>query len=123
MLLTSESLGAGLELGQTLLSTNTARPVVAGLADLVLVVGLDGRNELGELGLVLRLDLTESENGGGLAADNGTETGLALDDHVRNTHLAAEGGKEDDELDGVNVIGDDDKVGLLLLNETDNVLY
>jgi hypothetical protein len=61
-------------------------------------------------------------DGGGLAADNGTETGLALDDDVGDAHLAAEGGEEDDELNGVNVVGDDDEVGLLLLDETDDVL-
>jgi hypothetical protein len=105
-----------------LLATVSTSPVVAGLADLVLVVGLDGRHELGELGLVLRLDLTECENSRGLATDDGAETGLALDNDVRDTHLAAESGQEDDELDGVDVVSDDDEVGLLLLDEGNNVL-
>ena len=51
-----------------------------------------------------------------------TETGLALDDGVGDTHLAAEGGKEDNELDGVNIVGDEDESGLLGLNEGDNVV-
>lgn len=62
-------------------------------------------------------------DGRGLASDDGTETSLALDDGVRDTHLAAESGKEDDELNRVNIIGDDDEVGLLLLNEGNDVLY
>ena len=51
-----------------------------------------------------------------------TETGLALDDGVGDTHLAAEGGKEDDELNGVDIVGDEDESGLLGLNEGDNVV-
>lgn len=54
--------------------------------------------------------------------DNGTETSLALDDGVRDTHLAAESGQEDNQLNGVNVVGDEDKRSLLVLNETDNVV-
>lgn len=54
--------------------------------------------------------------------DNGTETGLALDDGVGNTHLAAESGKEDNQLNGVNVVSDEDKRSLLVLNEADDVV-
>lgn len=54
--------------------------------------------------------------------DNGTETSLALDDGVRDTHLAAESGQEDNQLNGVNVVGDEDKRSLLVLNETNNVV-
>lgn len=48
--------------------------------------------------------------------DDGTETSLTLDDNVGNTHLAAEGREEDDELDGVDVVGNQDKGGLLVLD-------
>lgn len=54
--------------------------------------------------------------------DNSSQTGLALDDGVRDTHLAAEGREEDDELNGVDVVGDQDERSLLVLNETDNVV-
>lgn len=54
--------------------------------------------------------------------DDGTETGLALDDGVGDTHLLAERGKEDDELNGVNIVGDEDERRLLVLDETDNVV-
>jgi hypothetical protein len=57
-----------------------------------------------------------------LLVDNSTETSLALDDGVRDTHLAAESGKEDNQLNGVNVVGDEDKGSLLVLNEADNVV-
>ena len=57
-----------------------------------------------------------------LLVDDRAETGLALDDGVGDTHLAAEGGEEDDELNGVDIVGDEDESGLLGLNEGDNVV-
>lgn len=54
--------------------------------------------------------------------DDSAEAGLALDDGVRDTHLAAESGKEDDQLDGVNVVGDEDKGSLLVLDQANNVV-
>jgi hypothetical protein len=62
------------------------------------------------------------ESGTDLLVDDGTKTSLALNDGVRDTHLAAESGKEDNELNGVDVVGDQDKRGLLVLNETNNVV-
>lgn len=54
--------------------------------------------------------------------DDRTETGLALDDGVRDTHLAAESGQENNQLNGVNVVGDENEGSLLVLNETDDVV-
>lgn len=54
--------------------------------------------------------------------DDRPEARLALDDDVRDAHLAAERGEEDDELDGVNVVRDDDEVRLLRLNQRDDVV-
>ena len=54
--------------------------------------------------------------------DDCSETSLALDDGVGNTHLAAKSGKEDNQLDGVDVVSNQDERGLLVLNETDNVV-
>lgn len=54
--------------------------------------------------------------------DNSSQTSLALDNGVGDTHLAAESGKEDNQLNGINVVGDEDERGLLVLNETNNVV-
>ena len=54
--------------------------------------------------------------------DDRAETGLALDDDVGDTHLAAESGEEDNKLDGVNIVGDDDKGSLLGLDEGNTVV-
>lgn len=57
-----------------------------------------------------------------LLVDDRAETGLALHNGVWDTHLLAESRKEDDELDGVDIVGDEDKRSLLVLNETDDVV-
>lgn len=54
--------------------------------------------------------------------DDSAETGLALDDGVGDTHLLAERRKEDNQLNGVNIVGDEDQGSLLVLNQTDDVV-
>ena len=54
--------------------------------------------------------------------NNSSETALALDDGVWHAHLAAESGKEDNQLDGVNIVGNEDQGSLLVLDEADNVV-
>lgn len=96
--------------------------MAAGLLVLVGVALLDGGQELGELSLVLSAGLSESQDSGGLLVDDCAETGLALDDGVRDTHLAAESGQEHNQLNGVNVVSDQDEGSLLVLNKADNVV-
>jgi len=96
--------------------------MVAGRFVLLGVVDLDRRDQLCEFSLVLGLDLSESENRGSLATDDGAETSLTLDDGVRDTHLAAKGGKEDDEFDRVDIVGDDNEVRLLVLDQRNDVV-
>jgi hypothetical protein len=54
--------------------------------------------------------------------NNRAESGLALHNGVGDTHLAAEGGKEDNQLNGVNIVGDKNQRCLLVLNESDDVV-
>ena len=54
--------------------------------------------------------------------DDRAETGLTLDDDVGDAHLAAERGEEDDELDGVDIVGDDNERRLLGLDERNAVV-
>lgn len=110
--------GAHLGLG----AHDTTTPLSAGLLVLVHEAILDGGDELGQLSLVLGADLSEGEDSGGLLVDDGAETGLALDNGVGDTHLLAERGEEDDELDGVDVVGDEDEGSLLVLNQANNVV-
>lgn len=119
-------------------------PLATSLLVLLDVALLDGRDELGELVLVLSADLSKSEDGSGLVkknelvhckqyimrmwdapyllVDDSAETSLALDDGIGDAHLAAESGEEDNELDGVDIVGDEDEGSLLVLNEANNVV-
>lgn len=57
-----------------------------------------------------------------LLVDDSAETGLALDDGVGDAHLLAERRKEDNQLNGVNIVGDEDQGSLLVLNQADDVV-
>ena len=48
-----------------------------------------------------------------LESDKSTKTRFAFDDAVRDSHASAKGGKEKDDLDGVDIVGDDNELGLL----------
>lgn len=85
-------------------------------------VGLGGTNESGKITLILALDVLKGNNSGGLLVNDGTEAGLALHDNVGDTHLAAEGGQENDELNGVNIVGDDNERSLLGLDKSNDVV-
>lgn len=71
---------------------------------------------------VLLADLSQGNDGGSLLVDELAEACLTLDEGVGDTLLSAESGQEDEELNGVNVVGHDDKLGLALLNELGDVV-
>jgi len=96
--------------------------VADGLLVLLEVALLDSGDKLAELVLVLGADLGECEDSSGLVVDDRAEAGLALYDGIRNAHLAAESGKENDELDGVDIVGDENQGSLLVLDETNDVV-
>jgi hypothetical protein len=85
-------------------------------------VSFGGADDGGEVTLVFALDLLDSDDSGGLLMDYSAETGLALDDDVRHTHLAAESRNEDDKFDGVHIMGDDDESGFLGFDEGNDVV-
>lgn len=85
-------------------------------------VRLCGSDDVCELAVIFLLDLLESEDGRGLLVDDTAETSLALHNHIRNTHLTAESREENDEFNGVDIVGDDDKRRLLRLNEGNDVV-
>lgn len=110
-------------------SHDTTSPVPLGLLVLLEVAFLDSGNKLGKVTLVLATDLSQGKHGSGLEKEcqrrksqgkekNGisvtnlivndsSETGFAFDNGIRNTHFPAQGRKEDDQLNGVNIIRDE----------------
>jgi hypothetical protein len=85
-------------------------------------VSLGAADNSGEVTLVFVLDFLDNDNSRSLLVGYSTETGLALDDDVGNTHLAAESRNEDGEFDGIDIMGDDDESSLLGLDEGNNVV-
>lgn len=57
-----------------------------------------------------------------LLVDDRSETGLALDDAVWNAHLAAKGGQVNNQLNGVNIVGNNNQTGFLVLDQTNNMV-
>jgi len=102
-----------------LVATNTSTPVLTLLFILVGEVSLGRGDDGAQLLVVLALHILEGEDSGGFFVNNGAETSLRLDNDVGDTHLAAQSGQVDDELDRVDIIGDDDKRSFLRLNESD----
>ena len=105
-----------------LVASDTTTPVLSGLLVLLEVVGLGSGDDVGESLLVLGSDVVNGNNGRSLLAGDKTETCLALDNNVWDTHLPAESGQEDDELDRVDIVGNDDELSLLGLDKGDNVV-
>lgn len=66
---------------------------------------------------VVVIDISDGQTGGSLEADELAELALALHDAEGHVLLAAEGGQPADQLEGVDVGGDHDKLGLSLLDE------
>ena len=85
-------------------------------------LGLDGGDKLGELLLLLGLDVGDGKDRSGLLVDELAETCLPLDDAEGDALLAAEGGEPHNELDGVDVVGDHNKLGLALGDEVGDVV-
>ena len=85
-------------------------------------LGLDGVNKLGELLLLLGLHVGDGKDGGGLLVDELAEASLALDDAEGHALLAAESGEPHNELDGVDVVGDHNKLRLVLGDEVGHVV-
>lgn len=102
-------------------SHNTTAPNLGELG-VVVVLGLEGLAELLEIYEVLAADFGEGNAGGRLQVDKLAKVGLAADEAEGDTLLSAESGQMDDELNGVDVVGDDDELGLVLFNEGGDVV-
>jgi len=101
---------------------DASTPVATVLLELIVEVDLDGRNEIGELRLVFGLDVNKSQCRGCFLVHNRTKARLAIDDRVGRTGLAAKGREVEDELDGVDIVGDNNQASFLVLDQSDDVV-
>ena len=102
-------------------SHNASTPGAAELLVLVeLLVEVLGQSlEILEVFLV---DFGQGDGGGGLHVHELAKVGLTADEAEWHVLLAAKGGQVDDALNGVDVVGNDDELGLVLLNQGGDVV-
>jgi len=103
-------------------STNTSTPNTALFFILVREIGLGCTDNGGKITLILALHFLKSNHSRGLLVNNSTETSFAFYNDIRDTHLATKGREKDDELDGVNIMSNNDEGRLLGFNESDDVI-
>jgi len=90
------------------------------LLSALIVVGLNSFDNLVQSTSVTGLNSGDSHTGSGLPAANTSKPGLILNNAVGHSHLSAKGGQKQNELNGVNIISDNDQLGLFLLNQGGN---
>jgi len=112
LLLSSDGLGAH----------NTTTPMSSVFLILVAEAVIDRADQLAQFVLVLLLDFSQSNNSSSLLVHYSTKSGLALDNGIWHTHLSAKGREVDDELDWVDVVRNEDKGCLLVLDKTNNMV-
>ena len=104
------------------LDTHDTTAPLSGQVGVVVELSLEHGGHLFEVDDILAADISDSDAGSRLEVDELSKVGLATDEAEGDTLLAAESGKMDNELDGVDVVGNDDELGLVLLNESGNVV-
>jgi hypothetical protein len=85
-------------------------------------IRLRSRNKGSKLTLVLGFDILKSQDGGGFLVNDSAKTSLPLNDNIGDAHLSTESWQEYDQLDRVDIVGDDDKRSLLCFDESDGVV-
>jgi len=100
------------------ISIYTRGPVKTGYVQ----VRLGSLNERSELAGIFATDVLKRQDSSGLLMHDRAKTSLAFDNDIRYTHLTAQGRKENDEFDGVNIVSYDDERSLLCLDECNNVV-
>ncbi|KAH3659830.1 hypothetical protein OGATHE_005875 [Ogataea polymorpha] len=118
----SSSLGSLCQLSIGLSTHHTSTPVSSLLLVLFDEVSVDGGNELGQSSLVLWSNVDQGSNSTGFLVNKGSQSSLTLDDSVWNTHLSAQSWQEDNQLDWIDIVGNQHQFGLLVLNQRNNVV-
>jgi len=90
--------------------------------NVVVVLGLEGLGEGLERGNIFLSDRGQSDNGGVLLVNEGTESRLALENAEWNILLSAQGWEPADKLDWVDIVGDDNELGLFVLDEGSDLM-
>merc|ERR1712214_35407 len=99
---------------------DSTAPVFSDFVGSFVVVGFYGFDEFGEFLFMLVFDFRESNTGALFSADELSESGFTFNDAVRNIHLSAQGWEVHDNFNWVDIVGDNDKLGLFSFNKVDD---
>lgn len=83
---------------------------------------LEGLAEVLEVRHVLRADSGQSDACSSLLVDQLAESSLAADEAEGHTLFSAEGGQVNDELNRVDIVSDNDELGLAIFNKGGDVV-
>jgi hypothetical protein len=75
-----------------------------------------------ELRLISLVDSSQTNASSLLLVHERSQASLVLDNHERNLHLAAQSRQPEDKLNGVDVVGNEHQLSLLLFNQRGNML-
>lgn len=111
-------------LGHHVLVLNSHKTTTPGLSDLGVLVELSGEVLLEGIEVleVFLSNLGEGDAGSGLGVAELSESGLTLDDTVWDVLLSAESWEEHHHLEWVDIVGDDNELGLTFLDEGGDVV-
>ena len=111
-------------LGHHVLILNSHKTTTPGLSDLGVLVELSGEVLLEGIEVleVFLSNLGEGDASSGLGVAELSESGLTLDDAIWDVLLSAESWEEHHHLEWVDIVGDDNELGLTFLNEGGNVV-
>ena len=105
------------DLGARLVAHHTATPVLSDFVESLVEVGLHNIDQVGQRSLVFGVDCREGECGDGLESGHLTKTGSATSDNaIWDTHLSAQAGQMENNLNWVAIGSNANKSGLLLLD-------
>lgn len=100
---------------------DTTAPLSVELS-IIIVLGLELGAELFEVDEVFSANISKCNAGSSLQVDEFAKVCLATDEAEGHTLLSAKSGQMDNELDGIDVVGDDDELGLVLFNKSGYVV-
>lgn len=100
---------------------DTTAPLSVELS-IIIVLDLELGAELFEVDEVFSANISKGDAGSRLQMDELAKVSLATDEAEGHTLLSAESGQMHNELDGINVVGDDDELGLVLFNKGGHVV-
>lgn len=117
--LSSDLLGALVQLGLGLEAHVSSTPLSL---DILVKLCVEVLRQSLQLALILLVDLGQGNNGGILLVSQQTKSALSLHNSIGDIHLAAQGGQPDNQLQRINIVGNQNQLGLLLLDQGGDVL-